>query len=238
MSAQTISDALSGVNRIRDMEVAPDNHHYIVLSLLHDWMRDVAAPAAEGVLLDFGCGGQPYRDLFTPRISRYVGADVAAAAGVSLDVTFGPGEPLSLSDASIDTILSTQVLEHVADPDFYLRECRRLLKPDRRLIITVPMQWRHHEVPYDYLRFTRYGIANMLTRNGFSIDVLQPCGGVFALVGQILINALVERGLRRKPLIRLINKTALALDRRFPDYDDTLLWMCLARASRPETRGD
>ena len=86
------------------------------------WLRDVAAPATEGVLLDFGCGGQPYRDLFTPRINRYVGADVAAAAGVSLDVTFGPGEPLSLSDASIDTILSTQVLEHVADPDFYLRD--------------------------------------------------------------------------------------------------------------------
>lgn len=229
MSAQTIPEALGGVVRIRDMSVAPDNHHYIVLSLLHDWMRDVAAPAARGVLLDFGCGGQPYRALFEPLVSRYIGADVAPAAGVALDVSFIPGERLLLPDASVDTVLSTQVLEHVVDPSFYLRECRRLLEPSGRLIITVPMQWRHHEVPYDYLRFTRYGIVSLLENAGFEVDVAQPCGGAFALIGQILANALAEQGTKSKMLFRLVNHFALTLDRRFPDHDDTLLWMCIAR---------
>src|SRR5262245_34317396 len=114
-------------------------------------MRTIALPAASGVLLDFGCGGQPYRTLFEPYVTRYLGADIAPAAGVELDITFAPGESLPLADGSIDTILSTQVLEHAGDPESYLRECRRLLSPAGRLIITVPMQWRHHEVPYDYL---------------------------------------------------------------------------------------
>ena len=197
-----------------------------------DWMRTVALPAASGVFLDFGCGGQPYRTLFEPRVTGYLGADIAPAAGVELDITFAPGESLPLADGSIDTILSTQVLEHTEDPESYLRECRRLLNPTGCLIITVPMQWRHHEVPHDYLRFTRFGITHLLGRNQFRVEVIQPCGGMFALVGQILVNSLAERGvLRNRLLIQLINRISLALDRRFPDYEDTLNWHCIARAA-------
>ena len=101
-------------------------------------------------MLDFGCGAQPYRELFSPRISRYIGADVAAAKDTTLDVEIAPGEAVPLEDASVDTILATQTLEHVFDFQFYLRECERLLRPGGVLIMTAPMQWRLHEAPYDY----------------------------------------------------------------------------------------
>src|SRR4051812_42091733 len=128
--------------RMTSMEVHPGHHHYVVLSLLHKWIRESALPMARGVLLDFGCGGQPYRELFGTRIERYIGADVTASNGIHLDVIITPGEALPLPRASVDTILSTQTLEHIYDTQQYIQECHRLLRPGGILILTVPMQWR------------------------------------------------------------------------------------------------
>ena len=183
-------------------------------------------------MLDFGCGGQPYKALFGPRITRYIGADVAASMDIHLDIKITPGAPVPLADASVDTILSTQALEHVYDFSFYVRECHRLLKPGGILILTVPMQWRVHEAPHDYWRFTRYGVSELMTRNDFTVIGITPCGGACALIGQI-VNGYFAVHRRGGGLIyRFINRLALWLDRRFPDADETLLWMCLSQ--KPE----
>jgi SAM-dependent methyltransferase len=226
-----IRERLEGLQRVAGMDLEPGSHHYIVLSHLYRWLRERALPVTQGVMLDYGCGGQPYRALFTSRIARYIGADVAAAAGISLDIECAPDSQLPLEECSIDTILANQTLEHVPDPDFYLAECSRLLRTDGILIITAPMQWRHHEVPYDYLRFTRFGLTRLLERHGFNIRDLTPSGGVYALMGQIFLNHLVERGIQRKFVFKQINRLALWLDDRFPDQEDTINWMCIAQKS-------
>lgn len=213
------------------MKLSESDFHYIVLRFLYDWMERVALPAASGTLLDFGAGGQPYRALLEPRVQRYLAADINPTPGLTLDVRLSPGQPVPLADGSVDTVLSSQTLEHVPDPAFYLRECRRLLRPGGVLILTAPMQWRHHEQPHDYYRFTRYGLSHLLTQAGFTMENMQGTGGVWALMGQILNSALVERGVRQPRVFRLINRTALWLDRRYPDGDDTINWMCLARAT-------
>ena len=135
---------------------------------------------------------------------------------------------MPLEDQSIDTILSTQALEHASDVDFYLGECSRLLKKDGVIILTAPMQWRHHETPYDYHRFTRYGLIEYLTRHGFNIKSMSQCGGVYALLGQIFLNHLSERGVRKKFVYRYINQLFLYLDQKFYDPEDTINWMCIA----------
>jgi SAM-dependent methyltransferase len=219
---------LAGVRRIRSMEVAKDSHHYIVLSLLHDWLRNIAYPRVQkGTILDFGCGGQPYRDLFLPKASRYIGADVAAAYGVNLDLILVPGEKVPLEDQSVDTVLSTQNIEHIFDFNFYISECARLLKPGGVLILTAPMQWRIHETPYDYWRFTSYGLKGLIEKHDLKLESITPCGGVYALIGQILNSHLAERGTNAPRLYFWINRLALWLDRRFIDYEDTLNWMCI-----------
>ncbi len=220
---------LDGLERMRSPAVSINSHHYISLSLLNRWVEEVAVPAAHGEMLDYGCGGQPYRALFETRVSRYVGADVSLARGIVPDVLFEPGKQVPLADQSFDTIASTQVLEHVADPHVYLSECDRLLRSRGTLLISVPMQWRHHEVPFDYWRFTRYGLINLLESHRFEIESIVSCGGTFALLGQILTSHLDEHGFRKQWAIRLINRVALWLDRRHPDSEETLLWMCVAR---------
>ena len=212
-----------------DMDV--NDRHFIVLSLLKKWIEGVALLHANGVLLDLGCGGQPYRALFSSRVTQYIGADITATSGVKLDVKMTPGAPVPLNDACVDTILSTQTLEHVFDINQYLGECSRLLRPSGILILTVPMQWRLHEAPNDYWRFTRYGVLEIMARNHFSEVSITPCGGVYALVGQIINSHLGVYGRGNKFIFRLINRLALWLDRRFPDPDETLLWMCIGQKS-------
>lgn len=225
---EDIRERLDGVVRTTDIRVDPDSHHYIVLSQLYKWMRERAFPAVHGTMLDYGCGGQTYRQLFAPKIEKYIGADVAAAAETKLDIQLQPHQPVPVPDESVDTVLATQTLEHVPDPWFYLGECYRVLRPGGVLVLTAPMQWRHHEVPYDYFRFTKYGLIELLTRKGFEITRIDPTGGVYSLIGQIFLDHLGERGIRQKFLFRCLNRLALWLDRKVPDEGTTVNWMCIA----------
>lgn len=223
-----IRESLRGLKRQQILGATPDHPHYISLSLIGTWLQDVALNEAHGVMLDYGCGGQPYRSFFMPKLSSYIGADVAAAEGVCLDIEIEPAKQLPIDAASIDTLLSTQTLEHLDDVEFYLSECARLVRPEGVLILTAPMQWRHHEVPYDYWRFTKYGLISLLERHEFSIKSISPCGGVYALIGQIYLSHLHERGVQNKWFNKIINWLSLYLDNHNADTDDTLNWMCVA----------
>jgi len=223
-----IKSALGGLERVHSIEVMRNSHHYIVLSQLNKWLASTAAPAARGMLLDYGCGGQPYKSTFQPYITRYIGADVTAAKGVTLDVELEVGKQAPLPDESVDTILSTQVLEHIYDFHSYLADCARLLKPSGLLIISVPMQWMHHEVPYDYWRFTKFGLRQSVESAGFKVLDLRPCGGVYSLLGQIFLEHLATKRRLNTAVTRLINRLALWLDGDVLDADDTLGWMCIA----------
>lgn len=227
MADPTQKETLEGLARQARPGADLDSPHYISLVLIDRWLNDVAYDEAHGVMLDYGCGGQPYKDMFGPRLTRYIGADVAAAQGVQLDMEIVPGMPLPLADASIDTVLSTQTLEHLPDVHFYLRECSRLVRDGGALIVTAPMQWRHHEVPFDYLRFTKYGLKTLLEQHGFDIKTITPCGGVYALLGQIFLSHLHERGVQKKLVNKIVNRVAMWLDARYPDTEDTLNWMCV-----------
>lgn len=203
---------------------------YLATISLRQWVLQYVPQVAKGVLFDYGCGGQPFRSLLDSRLERYIGGDVGDRPEV--DVQLETGVPVPLSDESCDTILSTQVLEHVPDPNFYLSECRRLLKVGSFLILSAPMQWRMHGEPNDFYRFTRYGLSQLLTAHGFDIERIDPCGGAFALAGQIIVNSLHET--RRTNIYRsrtrcYLNRLFAWLDRRYPDYGDTINWACIAK---------
>lgn len=227
-------DRFLGLVRRSSIGESRSHHHYIVLSLLDQWMAFCAYPYVKGDLLDYGCGAQPYRHLFEGKCNRYVGADVAPAYGISLDLLFTPGQPLPLDDESFDTIISTQTLEHVQDVDLYMRECKRLLRPGGHLILSVPMQWRMHEQPYDYWRFTRHGVQALLAGVGLQTCNLSPCGGAWALVGQIINSHLSETGRGFGWIYWIVNSLALWADAAMNDHDETIGWMCVAQ--RPMSR--
>lgn len=131
----------------------------------------VAAPKARGRLLDVGCGRKPYQALFA-HVKEYLGLELDTPknrADASADL-FYDGQTIPLNDASVDTVLCNQVLEHVQNPTRFLGEINRVLSPGGALILTVPFFWPEHEQPHDHCRFTSFGLRTRLQEAGFSVQ--------------------------------------------------------------------
>ena len=117
-----------------------------------------------GDLLDVGCGEMPYRS-FLPEAVRYTGIDVPQADAFAMqgsdEVISFDGLSIPFPDASFDTVLCTEVLEHSPQPLALIAEMERVLKPGGTLIATVPFSARVHYAPYDFYRFSRYALQDM-----------------------------------------------------------------------------
>lgn len=117
-------------------------------------------------LLDYGAGGSPYRALFPG--ADYRRADYLESPG--LDYIVGADSRVNEADESFDIVLSTQVLEHVQQPQTYLNEAYRLLKPGGVFICTTHGTYEEHGCPYDFHRWTADGLREEISQRGFVID--------------------------------------------------------------------
>jgi SAM-dependent methyltransferase len=128
-------------------------------------------PLYRGVVLDVGCGAQPYRTLVHPD-AVYRAIDYAGALDHfgyrAADTTYFQGNRWPVSDAAVDTVLCTETLEHVPEPATFLGEAIRCLKPGGSILLTVPFAARWHYIPYDYWRFTPTGLEKLLSKAGFT----------------------------------------------------------------------
>jgi SAM-dependent methyltransferase len=148
----------------------PATHHArIVLRELGRAMEHVSAGRSGSAVLDFGAGPAPYRSLFS-RYERYVTADLP---GEPADLVIDEGR-VPAEDASFDVVLSTQVLEHVPDPDAYLAEAHRLLAPNGTLLLSTHGVYWYHPVPEDLWRWTGPGLRRQIERCGFTVSELIP----------------------------------------------------------------
>jgi SAM-dependent methyltransferase len=161
---------------------------YLTVRPIEQWLMRVATRYARGRLLDVGCGSKPYEPLFRSVTENYVGADLTQNRENSVDVIISPVGPLPFLDGSFETVLSTQVLEHVPEPAAYLAELARVLTPGGHLLLTSPVSYMHHEEPYDYFRFTRHGVRYLLEKAGLTLIRIDTGGGAWRLLGQVLIN--------------------------------------------------
>ena len=171
------------------------------------WRRKYSSPAllglyrqliphlkthASGRVLDVGCGTMPYR-----RFVEGAGA-VTEYRGVDLEPR-GPGVTLipgihrieGVGDGECDTVLCTEVLEHVSNPGPALAEIRRVLRTGGILVLSVPFLARLHEEPHDYFRYTEHGLRHLLTQYGFKIREIRTTGSVFSFLGHQVASVLV-----------------------------------------------
>ena len=139
------------------------------------------------------------------------------------------GGVLPFSDNSFSGVLCTQVLEHVPHPGELLDENARVLIPGGRGVISLPFVWEEHEVPYDFFRFTRFGIVELLSRSGLEVEHLQADTGtaetLAMLVNTYISNDLVPRiyfrGVSRAVALLVcfpIQLLALTLKKVLPDH--------------------
>ncbi len=141
-----------------------------------------------GDLLDVGCGVKPYRNFFD--VSSYRGLDIdnetTRRRGIADD--FYDGVKFPYGDEQFNSVLCNQVLEHVFNPNEFLLEINRTMKKGGKMLLTVPFVWDEHEQPYDYARYSSFGLKYLLEKNGFRVIKSKKLGGDPTILFQ-LINA-------------------------------------------------
>lgn len=135
-----------------------------------------------GRCLDLGCGSQPYRALIEPHVTSYVPVDYDVTRGSRPPLIRMTATHIPFSDASFDSAVCFQVLEHIPQPWQTLAELHRVLRPGGVAYLTTPFLWMVHEEPYDFFRYTEFGLRSLLESAGFEIMHLNPLGGAMLTI--------------------------------------------------------
>lgn len=148
--------------------------------------------------IDVGCGTRPYESYFPN--GSYIGVDVevsGAKNSMKNPDYFYDGSNLPFDTDSVDGVISTQVLEHVPNARLLIKEMSRIVKPNGRMILSIPFVWQEHEIPFDYSRFSSFGITELLTNAGFEIEEIVKDSGSIETIA-ILLNVYILNNLTPK----------------------------------------
>ncbi len=168
-----LDDQLAGRDLAHTFSLARDR--------LHRHLSAAIAAYARGDCLDAGSGRSPYKRLLAARGQSVLSIDIEDRSG-QLDLIADVQNLHALHDDSFDTVLCSQVLEHVPRPWDALAEMARVLRPGGRLLLTVPHLSMIHEAPHDYFRYTRYGLRSLCQRAGLAVESVEPTGGLICFL--------------------------------------------------------
>lgn len=104
--------------------------------------------------LDIGSGGSSYQRFFPNRLT--VDIDPARSPEIVADA-----HALPFEDNEFESVLCTEVLEHVKDPFQVEREIRRVTKVGGTLILSTRFVFPLHDTPHDHWRYTKYGLREI-----------------------------------------------------------------------------
>ena len=142
-----------------------------------------------GILLDVGSGdGGRYQGLFP--CAEHKTMDVHPGEGIDI---VARAEKIPLPDADVDSIVCTQVFEHVDHPFESAAELFRILKPGGYVLLTAPQMNELHEEPNDFFRYTNFGLQSLFEGAGFEVVVYEQRGGFYTTRAQMLIRYLIDR---------------------------------------------
>lgn len=149
------------------------------------WNENAAFAAtvpSEALVLDAGAGDAPYKSLF--QHARYESADFEKVDKKYATSTYVCDlRSIPVEDGRFDFIVFNQVIEHLPDPRAVLAELYRVLKRGGRMICTGPLFYEEHEQPYDFYRYTQFGLRHLFGEAGFRVERLDWMEGYFGTVG-------------------------------------------------------
>lgn len=185
-----------------------------------------------GDVIDVGCGEKPYESLF--KFNKYIGLEHYSTENRSAKKPdfFYDGNKFPFKNNEFDSAICNQVLEHVFNPDEFILEINRVIKKNGYLLMTVPFVWDEHEQPYDYARYSSFGVRYILEKSGFKIITIRKSVNGVGVIFQ-LVNAYIFKKTRFKLkifrilamllLMAPINFLGIILNKILPKNDDLYL---------------
>jgi SAM-dependent methyltransferase len=196
-----------------------DRHELAIGSrLIADLVADAYAQAfgvhASGRLLDMGCGKVPFYAAYRAFVSNVECIDWSHSPHGTdfVDKTCDLAGSIPYSDGSFDTILLSDVLEHLPEPINCWREMNRLLSPGGKVLLNVPFYYQIHEEPHDFYRYTEFALRRFAHSTGFEIIELRPIGGALEIFADL--SAKLLAGAKLTSLAASVQAAVLAFGRR------------------------
>lgn len=182
------------------------NHSYIIASQQIKYYQRIINKHTKGFLLDCGCGDVPYYGIYKDSIngSYCIDWEYSPHKQVHVDQFVNLNEKLNISQ-TFDTIILSDVLEHIAEPIQLLSELNKLLNPNGKIIIMVPFMYRLHEEPHDYYRYTEHALRHLLNKSNYSLLEIESYGGIVDVLFDTLNKGFFNTNFRSKFLNHLYN---------------------------------
>lgn len=227
--------------RLKGVSIKKKSPDYIHLYFLMTDLKEAINNFTKGKLLDLGCGNKPYKEWYQPLATETTGCDATQSTEQLVD-TICLATDLPYDTNSFDTVISTQVLEHVYDHHSMIKEAYRVLKPQGNIILTVPFTWELHEEPYDFFRISKHGLKELFEEAGFEINYIKANGGKWAAMFQMMLNTVYStfkyKTVKSKilkllfielRLTWLINHIAIWADKKYRDDIWTINYIVVAK---------
>lgn len=151
----------------------------LVSDITAGWYATLLPQYARGRLLDLGCGTVPLYAMYQPYVRENICVDWGGSFhhAQHLDLELDLNQPLPFADGEFDTIILSDVLEHIAEPMALWTEMARLLAPNGKIILNVPFFYCLHECPHDYYRYTAFALQRFVEKAGLKVILLEASGG-------------------------------------------------------------
>jgi len=143
---------------------------------------------ARGRLVDLGCGTVPLYAAYRSLVSEVICVDWSgnASSAQHLDIAHDLNQPLPLDSSRYDTVILSDVLEHIRKPEALLAEVARILAPRGKLLLNVPFLYWLHEQPHDYFRYSEHALRSFVEQCGLRLVLLEGLGGAPEVLADIV----------------------------------------------------
>ena len=143
---------------------------------------------ASGKLLDLGCGKVPLYEAYRNLIQENICVDWGNSLHKNeyIDVEWDLTRKLPFPDEEFDTVILSDVLEHIPNPQNLWNEMARVLAKGGHIFVNTPFYYFVHEEPHDYYRYTRFALERYVQSVGLNLIYLQPIGGIPEIIADLL----------------------------------------------------
>lgn len=187
----------------------------------------------EGLVLDIGAADRWVQNHLSSN-TQYIALDYPATGMNLYDASpdvFGDITQLPFRDGLFDAVICLEVLEHVNDPWQGLSEISRVLNKEGEAWISLPFLYPLHDAPFDFQRFTQFGLINAAKKANLEIVNLDRSKNAVISAGLLLSLAIGGGASSRKGwskyifiptallLITAVNCFTWLLGKIWPDWE-------------------